>query len=63
MTANILEARRVTKAFGATKALAGMDLVIERGHVMALLGPNGAGKTTFVRAVPRSSPSTPARSR
>jgi ABC-2 type transport system ATP-binding protein len=51
LTANILEARGVTRAFGATRALAGVDLVVERGHVLALLGPNGAGKTTFVRAV------------
>jgi ABC-2 type transport system ATP-binding protein len=50
MTTNIVEARGVTKAFGATKALAGVDLVVERGQVMALLGPNGAGKTTFIRA-------------
>lgn len=51
MRTSILEARRVTKAFGKTTALAGVDLEVERGDVMALLGPNGAGKTTFIRAV------------
>ena len=47
----ILEARGLVKRFGKTPALAGLDLVIHPGRVVALLGPNGAGKTTFVRAV------------
>jgi ABC-2 type transport system ATP-binding protein len=47
----ILEARGLTKRFGQTQALAGLDLVLSPGRVVALLGPNGAGKTTFVRAV------------
>jgi ABC-2 type transport system ATP-binding protein len=47
----ILQARGLTKRFGRTQALAGLDLVVHPGRVVALLGPNGAGKTTFVRAV------------
>jgi ABC-2 type transport system ATP-binding protein len=47
----VLEARGLTKRFGRTQALAGLDLRAEAGRVVALLGPNGAGKTTFVRAV------------
>jgi ABC-2 type transport system ATP-binding protein len=47
----ILEAHGLTKRFGRTQALAGLDLVANPGRVVALLGPNGAGKTTFVRAV------------
>jgi ABC-2 type transport system ATP-binding protein len=47
----ILEARGLTKRFGRTQALAGLDLVVRPGRVVALLGPNGAGKTTFIRAV------------
>jgi ABC-2 type transport system ATP-binding protein len=47
----ILEARGLTKRFGRTQALAGLDLVAKPGRLVALLGPNGAGKTTFVRAV------------
>jgi len=39
------------KRYGKTQALAGLDLVVNPGRVVALLGPNGAGKTTFVRAV------------
>ena len=50
MTA-IVEARGLTKHYGKTRALDGLDLVAHRGRVAAVLGPNGAGKTTFVRAV------------
>jgi ABC transporter DrrB family efflux protein len=39
----------VIKRFGATVALAGVDLEIQGGTVFGLLGPNGAGKTTLVR--------------
>src|SRR3954447_13490394 len=39
----------VTKSFGTTQALAGVDLEIPEGTVFCLLGPNGAGKTTLVR--------------
>jgi ABC-2 type transport system ATP-binding protein len=47
----ILEASGLMKRYGKTQALAGLDLVVSPGRVVALLGPNGAGKTTFVRAV------------
>jgi ABC transporter DrrB family efflux protein len=39
----------VVKRFGATTALAGVDLDVEEASVFGLLGPNGAGKTTLVR--------------
>lgn len=39
----------VTKRFGTTQALAGVDLEVPQAHVVGLLGPNGAGKTTIVR--------------
>src|SRR5882672_7235225 len=47
-------ALRVTQAykrFGATQALNGAEVVLERGQLLLLLGPNGAGKTTLIRAV------------
>ena len=50
MTATI-EARGLTKRFGKTTALDGLDLTADAGQVVAVLGPNGAGKTTFVRIV------------
>jgi ABC-2 type transport system ATP-binding protein len=40
------ELSAVTKRFGATVALDGVDLRVEQGETLALLGPNGAGKTT-----------------
>ncbi len=39
----------MTKSFGSTEVLRGVDLAIEEGAVYGLLGPNGAGKTTLVR--------------
>src|ERR1022692_3767767 len=47
--AAVIEVEALTKRFGSTQALAGVDLVAEEGKVLALLGPNGAGKTTLVR--------------
>ena len=44
-----IEAEGLTKAFGTTRVLEGLDLEIQGGEVFALLGPNGAGKTTTVR--------------
>ena len=41
----------LVKAFGAVRALDGVDLRVERGTVLGLLGPNGAGKTTTVRVL------------
>jgi ABC-2 type transport system ATP-binding protein len=45
----MIEAEQVVKRFGSTTALAGVDLEVPEGTVLALLGPNGAGKTTLVR--------------
>jgi ribose transport system ATP-binding protein len=43
--------RQLCKAFGATKALDGVDLVAQCGEVHALVGENGAGKSTLLRAL------------
>jgi len=51
MSTLTIEAHGLVKRYGKTTALDGLDLVAERGQVLAVLGPNGAGKTTFVRAV------------
>ncbi|MCU1695698.1 MAG: transporter related protein [Mycobacterium sp.] len=40
--------RGVTKRFGSTTAVDGLDLDVQRAEVLALLGPNGAGKTTTI---------------
>lgn len=46
-----IEAQGITKSYGDTHALAGVDLAIEKGTVYGLLGPNGAGKTTIIRVL------------
>ena len=38
--------KNVHKRYGKTVALAGIDMEVRRGQIVALLGPNGAGKTT-----------------
>ena len=47
-TAGAVVARGLTKRFGATTAVDGVDLTIPGGSVFGLLGPNGVGKTTVV---------------
>ncbi|MGE0600955.1 MAG: ATP-binding cassette domain-containing protein [Dehalococcoidia bacterium] len=44
-----IEAKGLTKTFGDTHAVNGIDLEVQRGSVHGFLGPNGAGKTTVVR--------------
>jgi len=44
-----IETRGLTKAFGRTLALDGLDLTVERGEVHGFLGPNGSGKSTTIR--------------
>ena len=44
----IVEVEGIARSFGDTKALAGVDLSVPEGGVVALIGPNGAGKTTFL---------------
>jgi ABC-2 type transport system ATP-binding protein len=44
-----VETDGLQKAFGATRAVDGVDLAVPAGSVYGVLGPNGAGKTTTIR--------------
>jgi ABC-2 type transport system ATP-binding protein len=45
----MIEAHGLSKRFGPTVALDGIDLEVAAGTILGVLGPNGAGKTTAVR--------------
>ena len=45
----MIEIQKVSKSFGAVKAVDGVSAVIEEGHVYGLIGTNGAGKSTLMR--------------
>ncbi|MFJ6793528.1 sugar ABC transporter ATP-binding protein [Streptomyces sp. NPDC091268] len=47
----LLRVRGLGKRFGGTPALAGVDLDVPRGRILALLGPNGAGKSTLIKVL------------
>ena len=50
MSENIMiEAVAISKRYGQTQALDGVDLEVAAGSILGVLGPNGAGKTTGVR--------------
>ena len=51
MTAVVVRARGLRVARAGTEVVAGVDLALRRGEVVALLGPNGAGKSTLLAAL------------
>ncbi len=45
----IILTEQLSREFGHTRALRGVDLRVERGEIFGLVGPDGAGKTTIMR--------------
>ena len=58
MTELMIEANRVSKAFGSVTALDDVSVAVPRGTVLGLLGHNGAGKTTLVNVLTTLLPPT-----
>ncbi len=47
----ILEVKNLTKSFGKTSVLKGIDFSLEKGEVLAIIGSSGGGKTTLLRCL------------
>jgi len=56
--APVLEITGVEKHFGGLPAVAGVDLKVGEGEIVALVGPNGAGKSTLLKAISGLQPAT-----
>jgi ABC-2 type transport system ATP-binding protein len=47
----VIEARGLSKNYGSTHALRGVDLNVQSGRIVGLIGPNGSGKTTAIKSI------------
>lgn len=47
----VIDVRQLVKKYGSSRALDGLDLVVQPGEVHGFLGPNGSGKSTTLRAL------------
>ena len=54
----VLSLRKISKSFGAIKALSEVDLELQPGEVLGLMGDNGAGKSTLVKIIAGNFPPT-----
>ena len=46
-----LEIKNLTKKYGETEVLKGIDLNMEKGEVVSVIGSSGSGKTTLLRCI------------
>ena len=46
---SIIETKQLTKYYGKSRGIIGVDLAIEEGEIFGFIGPNGAGKSTTIR--------------
>jgi iron complex transport system ATP-binding protein len=53
---HLLEARGLSAAYGATRALCGLDAAVRSGQVIGVLGENGSGKSTLLKVIARIVP-------
>ena len=47
----LLEVKNLTKSFGKTEVLSGVDFALEKGEVLCIIGSSGSGKTTLLRCL------------
>ncbi|MBQ1183126.1 MAG: amino acid ABC transporter ATP-binding protein, partial [Clostridia bacterium] len=47
----VLEVSNITKRFGKTEVLKGIDFFLEKGQVLSIIGSSGSGKTTLLRCL------------
>ena len=45
------EVKNVSKSFGSTRVLKGVDFTMEKGEVVSIIGSSGSGKTTLLRCI------------
>ena len=51
MTANVLEVKNLSVAYGKVEAVSNVNLTVGEGKIVTVIGPNGAGKTTTLSAI------------
>ena len=47
----VIETEDLTKYYGSTRGIEGVNLEVQQGEIFGFLGPNGAGKTTLIRVL------------
>lgn len=48
---NVIETKKLTKFYGASRGIVDVTLTVEEGDLFGFIGPNGAGKSTLIRTL------------